>query len=77
METIEFEGKPFPRVLVNMPFGEVRISTEILNETLMNYDGSYVSEEARLIDEDIFYFVEEQALRFSENKLIELILSEI
>ncbi len=77
MEIIKFEGKEFPSVIVNLPFGERKISNTQLNESLMNFDGSYVSEEARLIDEEIFYFVEEEVLRFRKNKLITKILSEI
>lgn len=77
MEFIEFEGKTFPTVMVNLPFGERKISNIDLNELLLNIDGSYVSEKARLIDESIFYFVEDNVLRFRENEISKLILSEI
>lgn len=77
MEIIKFEEKEFPSVIVNMPFGEKKISSIKLNESLMNMDGSYVSEKARLIDEEIFYFVDEEFLCFRENELIKKILSEI
>mgnify|MGYP003665930667 FL=1 len=60
-----------------MPFGERTISTVQLNESLLNLEGSYVSEEARLIDENIFYFVEENVLCFQENEIVNKILSEI
>ena len=43
----------------------------------MNEDGSYVSENARLVDEDIFYFVDEEDLNLSDDELVKLILSEI
>lgn len=74
---IKFEGKEYPSVIVNLPFGERKVSNIQLNESMMNFDGSYVSNEARLIDEEIFYFVEESALGLQETKLVELILSEI
>lgn len=77
MKIIEFEGKTYPSVLVNMPFGERRISTETLNESLMNFDGSYVSENARIVDEEIFYFVAEESISIENYKLVKLILSEI
>ena len=77
METISFNGKEFPSVIINMPFGERTISTVQLNESLLNLVGSYVSEEARLIDENIFYFVEENVLCFRENEIVNKILSEI
>lgn len=77
MEFIEFKGKRFPTVMINLPFGERKISNIDLNEALLNIDGSYVSEKARLIDESIFYFVEDKVLRFRENEISKLILSEI
>lgn len=43
----------------------------------MNFEGSYVSEEARLIDEKIYYFVEDEVLHFSNDKIVKLISSEI
>lgn len=77
MEVIKFNGNEYPSVLVNLPFGKSKISSIQLNEALMNPNGSYVSDEARLVDEEIFYFVNENALYFRTNKLVELILSEI
>lgn len=77
MEIIKFNGKEFPSVIVNLPFGERRISSIKLNESLMNNEGEYVSDEARLIDENIFYFVEDKVLSFRENEIINTILSEI
>ena len=77
METIEFNGKKYPSVIVNLPFGERRISNIDLNESLLNEDGSYVSENARIIDEKIFYFVEEEILRFRVNEIAKIILSEL
>ncbi|AXI99866.1 hypothetical protein CYPRO_0582 [Cyclonatronum proteinivorum] len=77
MEMIKFEGKEYPTLLLNFPFGERQISTEKLNDNLMNVDGSYVSENARLIDESIFYFVDEENLKLDEAELTQLILSEI
>lgn len=77
MEFIEFEGRKYPTVIVNLPFGERKISNTDLNERLLTTDGNYVSEKARLIDESIFYFVEDRMLRFRKNELSKLILSEI
>jgi hypothetical protein len=77
MKMIEFQGKKYPSVLVNMPFGERRISTEGLHESLMNLDGSYVSENAMFIDESIFYFVSEESILLESDTLVKLILSEI
>lgn len=77
MEMIKFNGRKFPSITIRLPFGERKISTVQLNESLMNNEGAYVSDEARIIDETIFYFVEDKVLRFRENKIINTILSEI
>lgn len=74
---IKFEGIEYPTLLLSFPFGERQISTEKLNDNLMNLDGSYVSENARLIDEKIFYFVDEENLSLNKAELTQLILSEI
>lgn len=77
MEIIKFKGKEYPSVFVTMPFGVRRVSIQTLNERLMNLDGSYISEKARLIDEEIFYFVDDEIIQHSKNKIAKLILSEI
>lgn len=77
MDIIKFQGKEYPSIIVNMPFGESKISSIELNKSLMNLDGSYVSDEARAIDENIFYFVDEKILSFRENLIVNKILSEI
>lgn len=77
MESIVFEQTEFPLVRVEMPFGETFISTESLNNNLMNSDGSYVSEMARIIDEKIFYFVADENISLRKEELVKLILSEI
>lgn len=77
MEIIKFNGKEFLSIIVSLPFGERKISSSKLNESLMNNEGNYVSEEARLIDENIFYFVEDKVLHSRENEIINTILSEI
>ena len=77
MEIIKFNQREYPTLLLNFPFGERRISVAKLNDDLMNEDGSYVSENARLVDEDIFYFVDEEDLKLNKDELVQLILSEI
>lgn len=41
-----------------------------LNEVLFNVNGNYINEEARKIDESIFFFVDEQEINFSDKDLI-------
>lgn len=77
MDIIKFNGEEFPFTIVNMPFGERKISTTKLNECLMNSEGGYVSEEARFIDEGIFFFVEEEVISLPENEIVAIILSQI
>lgn len=77
METIKFEGKEYPSVIVNFPFGERKISSLQLNDSLINFEGGYVSDEASQIDDGIFYFIEEDDLHLPKNKLVKLILSEL
>ena len=57
---ITFQNTTFNSREINLTeFGNVLISTNRLNMSLMNESGSYISEEAMHIDELIFYFVEE------------------
>ena len=76
MRKVKFENKTYCIRNITFPFGERTVGTEKLNDALMD-DGGYVSEEARLIDESIFYFVEENNLRLREKELVLKINSEI
>ncbi len=58
-------------------FGNVLISTEALNVKLLNENGSYVSEEAIRIDEQIFYFVEEDEIELLDTELKEVLINQI
>ena len=77
MNEIVFQGKSYPIALINMPFGERLISTENLNDDLMNSEGSYVSDKARMIDECIFYFVANNHIRMNKTELRNKILAEL
>lgn len=71
MDTISFNKKEYPVRAIDMPnYGSVLISTEALNASLMNEDGSYKNKEANYVDEQIFFFVEESDLKLSIKKLI-------
>ncbi len=64
--TINFGGKEYPAksifVDVDGICGERLISVDSLEVALMTKDGAYVSEEARSIDEDIFFFVPDNVI---------------
>jgi hypothetical protein len=63
---------------LNLPkFGDVLISTTSLIEKLFDLTGKYVSEEALLIDEQIFYFVEECEIDNDLSILTELLLNQV
>lgn len=50
--------------------GELNIASTFLNRKLFSDNGLYKSEEARVIDELIYFFVEPEKLRLSDNKLL-------
>jgi hypothetical protein len=78
MDTINFENKEFKVREVELPeIGNVLISTNSLNELLLNEDGGYVSDEAIAVDENIFYFVDDKEMRLSNDELINLITKEV
>ncbi len=68
-EIIEFNNNFYLARRVKIKdVGEVLISTESLNEALMK-DGKYTSEEARNIDEKIYFFVEDEHINLTEKEL--------
>jgi hypothetical protein len=78
MDKIEFKNQEFKVREIEIPeSGVVLISTNSLNEILLNSEGSYTSEEARTIDEQVFYFVEENEIEYSDEELINLITIEV
>lgn len=75
---IQFNNKTYPSRFIDIPeYGEVVISVYSLNEVLLNDSNNYISEEARLIDETIFYFVEDKMINISTKELAKVILNEI
>lgn len=78
MDTINFKNKEFKVREVELPeIGNVLISTNSLNESLLNEYGGYVSDEAIKVDKNIFYFVTNNEMSFSDKELINLINQEI
>ena len=74
--TIKFKNISYPIKIISFPFGERIVGIESLNNALINKDGGYVSEKAREIDEQIFYFVTKQEL-FYEKDIAVKIISEL
>ena len=78
MNTINFQQKEFKVREVEFPeIGNVLISTNSLNESLLNEYGGYVSDEAITVDENIFYFVDDNEMKLSDEELLNLITEEI
>jgi hypothetical protein len=78
MDTINFQNKEFKVRELEFPeIGNVLISTNSLNESLLNEYGAYASEEAIVVDENIFYFVGNNEIELSDNELMNLIIEEI
>jgi hypothetical protein len=78
MKTINFGNKEFlVREIELSEIETVLISTNSLNELLINENGSYFSDEAISIDENIFYYVNDNEIRFSDEELINLIEKEL
>lgn len=78
MATIEFQNKEFKvREIELSEFGNVLISTNSLNQLLLNDYGGYISDEAKIVDEKIFYFVENNEIELNEEELIKSVTLEL
>ncbi len=74
MDKIEFQKKEYKIREIELPdLGYFFISTASLNDALMNNGTDYVSEEAQIIDEQIYFFVEEHEIEWAEKDLIKLV----
>ena len=75
MNSISFQNKEYKIREISVPdFGERLISTNNLNEILFDEQGSYVSEEAEIVDNAIFYYVEENEIDLKESDLGKLFI---
>ena len=76
MYEIELYDLKFPLREIEFDFGFRLISVVELNNIIMD-DGRYTSEEARLVDEKIFYYVDNESIYLDEMILHDKIISEI
>ena len=61
-EYIEYKGKEYPAREVFIPeFGDRLVSVMSLEDELMP-DGNYVDDEAQCVDEQIFFFVDDDEI---------------
>jgi hypothetical protein len=78
MESVTFRNTEFEIKHLNLDnFGEVTIAQTALSELLILNGRSYRSEEARLLDEQIFYYVEPDEFNLSDKELAALIMNQI
>ena len=77
MDTIKFQNKEYKIREIKLPeLGNVFISTTSLNDALMNNGSDYVSIEAQYIDEEIYFFVEDNEIEMNERSLAKLIIQQ-
>lgn len=75
MDSISYDGKEYPLRYVYIPtFGERWISTLSLEDRLINEDG-YAEEDARLIDDLVFFYVPDRMIRDPEAKLSQYVFN--
>lgn len=76
--TIKFNKRNFKvRMLNIMDLGLVNICSTVLNRLLVSAEGEYVSEEAKYIDDQIFYFISPSDFRLPDKELACKILKDI
>ncbi|WP_041914294.1 hypothetical protein [Selenomonas ruminantium] len=74
---LKFDGKEYPTRLIALDIpdyrGEQLLSVNQLDVALMTRGGCYVSEEARAIDEEVFFYVPDKMIDAEENILIQYV----
>jgi hypothetical protein len=75
---IEFENQLFLVKEIEVPdLGNVKISTSTLNRLLLNNSGDYISETASIIDESIYFFVEDNQIDLTDDELLNILAIEV
>ena len=69
---VTFQGKNYPVKEIEVGnYGIHRISTISLEDKLLKADGNYVSDEARIVDNDIFYYMNDDRFDDISDEAIE------
>ena len=67
---MEYKGKIYPARLLTIPdWGEFIVSVESLEKELLPDGKSYADEEARWVDEQIFYYVPDEEIDLDDTFL--------
>lgn len=68
---------PFRNVFLDNIDLMITVSTIDLNALLFNNKGEYISENARYIDEQIYFFVDKEQLALPEDQLVQYLKKNI
>ncbi len=75
---IKFQSKNYPIRQIELPeFDTVNISINSLNNKLLDEYGSYFSPEANTVDEQIFFFVEDDEIYLPNEQLKNLVINQV
>ncbi|MBD1435173.1 hypothetical protein H8B06_20305 [Sphingobacterium sp. DN00404] len=78
MRALKFDQTTYLIRTITIPvFGEVDVASDLLNTKLLDENGEYISEEAGLIDEQIFFYVDDAVLHNPDEYLIEYLEEEV
>ena len=75
MNSVKFENQNYQIRQMDIENSEIRIiASTTLNKRLINAKGSYTSEEARYVDEQIYFFVEPDILNLNDMALKQYVI---
>jgi len=78
VDIISYSEVEYPVRQVNIRiYGDILISTTLLNDALVNSSGAYVTEDAVRVDEAICYFVQPNEIYLEESELRNLLEHEL
>lgn len=66
-------NKKYPARYIKTKYGCFIISTENLNKALFDEKKLYISDDARAIDEEVFFFVPEEIINSSNKRIIDFV----
>lgn len=76
--TIKFNNRNYKIRMLNVrDAGLVNVGSAALNRLLVSGEGSYVSDEAKYTDDQIYYFISPASFKLSDKKLAYKILEEM
>ncbi len=72
MDTVLFNGRQYPlrHGIFVKGYGYRTIGAQSLEEVLFDSEGNYVSDEARRVDEDIFFFIDDKFVKCLDDRAL-------